>query len=182
MSWKTQKEEEKLGCCGWGVMGARSWSCSAFAPRPSAACASLPQRSIPPCWDGAALSLGRSVGRAAGDRQLVGGGGKQDDAGELEIASRSRPGYSHKTARFPELGRLPSSSGTAGGERGEVYVPWGAQKRKEGAAAWKELQKYAQWCQAQNPTCSNGWGDSWIETMWVILFRLSCSRSLASKG
>lgn len=32
------------------------------------------------------------------------------------------------------------------------------------------------------PTCSKGWGDSWIETMWVILFRLSCSRSLASKG
>lgn len=36
--------------------------------------------------------------------------------------------------------------------------------------------------QVQDPTFSKGWGDSWIETMWVILFRLSCSRSLASKG
>lgn len=147
MSWKTQKEEEKLGCCDRDVAGAHSWSGSAFAPHPSAACrASLPQHSIPLHWDEAAFSLGRSVGRAVGDRQLVGGGGKQDDAGELEIVSRSRPGYSHKTASFPERGRLPSSSGTAGRERGEVYMPWGAQMGKEDAAAWKELQKSAQWC------------------------------------
>lgn len=45
-----------------------------------------------------------------------------------------------------------------------------------------KLQRSTQWRLARDPTCSKGWGDSWIETMWVILFRLSCSRSLASKG
>lgn len=50
------------------------------------------------------------------------------------------------------------------------------------AATWRELWKSACWHQAEDPTCNKGWGDSWIDTMWVILFRLSCSRSLASKG
>lgn len=75
---------------------------------------------------------------------------------------------------------LCSSSGTT--DRGEVDVLWDAQRGKENAAAWKELQRSTWWCWVWDPTCSKGWGDSWIEMMWVILFRLSCSRSLASKG
>lgn len=83
MSWKTQKEEGALGRCGRGVTRACSRSGSTFAPCPSAACgASLPQHSIPLCGDGATLSLDK--GRAAGDRRLMGGSGKQDEAGELE--------------------------------------------------------------------------------------------------
>lgn len=53
---------------------------------------------------------------------------------------------------------------------------------KEDAAAWKELWGSTGWLWVQDPTCSKGWGDSWMETMCVILFRVSCSRSLASKG
>lgn len=75
---------------------------------------------------------------------------------------------------------LPSSSGTT--DRGEVDVLRDAQRGKENAPAWKELQRSTWWHWARDPTCSKGWGDSWIEMMWVILFRLSCSRSLASKG
>lgn len=72
----------------------------------------------------------------------MGGDGKQEESGELEIVSRqrSRPGYSNKTASFPCRGP-PSSSGIC--DQGEVYVPWDTQRGKEDAA-WKELQESTQ--------------------------------------
>lgn len=60
MSWKTQKEEGKLGCCGRGVTRACSRSGSTFAPRPSAACgASLPPTASPCVGTGPLSPLAR---------------------------------------------------------------------------------------------------------------------------